>query len=171
MEFTLKSQILNFFVSFVFGIIFSIIFDIFKIFGIILNKISVNIRDFSYFLIYGIFSFLLSLAINNGDFSFYIVLAEFLGWILWHNTLSKKILRVSEKLIENIKKPLLDFFEQKLVKKSRFLKNKLSALLKSKKENIINNLKHRKNKEGTKKHGKKFLSDIFKINKTNSNKV
>ena len=130
MEFTLNTQIFNFFVSFIFGILFSIIFDIVKIFNIIFAKISINTRDFSYFLIYGLFSFLLSLAINNGDFSFYIVFSEFLGWLLWHKIFGNKIVKRLEKKVKKLKEYLLQFLGRIKRKLSSF-KNRIKGRCKS----------------------------------------
>ena len=131
MEFTLNTQIFNFFVSFIFGILFSIIFDIVKIFNIIFAKISINTRDFSYFLIYGVSSFLLSLAINNGDFSFYIVFSEFLGWLLWHQIFGNKIVKRLEKTVKKIKRYLLQFLEIKIKRNLNSFKNKIKVFCKN----------------------------------------
>ena len=171
MELTLKSQLFNFFVSFVWGIVFSIFFDITKIFDIILDKKSGNIRDFAYFFIYGIFSFILSLAINNGDFSFYIILGELLGWFTWRGTLSKKILKMIEKLINKIKKPFTQFLKNKVIIPLRLFNNKIKNTLRNKKSEATKITKFRKNKRNTKKCRKKFFSKILKINKTSGNKI
>lgn len=130
MEFTLNTQIFNFFVSFIFGILFSIIFDIVKIFNIIFAKISINTRDFSYFLIYGVFSFLLSLAINNGHFSFYIVFSEFLGWLLWHKIFGNKIVKRLEKKVKKLKEYLLQFLGR-IKRKLNSFKNRIKGHCKS----------------------------------------
>lgn len=130
MEFTLNTQIFNFFVSFIFGILFSIIFDIVKIFNIIFAKISINTRDFSYFLIYGLSSFLLSLAINNGDFSFYIVFSEFLGWLLWHKIFGNKIVKRLEKKVKKLKEYLLQFLGR-IKRKLNSFKNRIKGHCKS----------------------------------------
>lgn len=130
MELTLNTQIFNFFVSFIFGILFSTLFDIVKIFNLFFAKISINTRDFSYFLIYGVFSFLLSLAINNGHFSFYIIFSEFLGWLLWHQIFGNKIVKRLEKKVKKLKEYLLQFLGIIKRKLSSF-KNKIKGYCKS----------------------------------------
>ena len=171
MEFSLKSQIFNFFVSFIWGAIFSIFFDVTKIFNIILDKRGNNIRDFSYFFIYGIFSFLLSLAINNGDFSFYIILGESLGWFTWHCTLSKKIIKILEKLINKIKKPFTQILKNKVIRPLRLFNSKIRNILKNKKYSVTRNIKSRENKKNTKKRRKNFFPKILKSNKTSGNRI
>ena len=127
MELTLNTQIFNFFVSFIFGILFSILFDIVKISNLFFAKISINTRDFSYFLIYGVFSFLLSLAINNGHFSFYIIFSEFSGWLLWHQIFGNKVAKRLEKRVRELKEYLLHFLESKIKRNLNIFKNRIKV--------------------------------------------
>ena len=79
MEFTLKDQIFNFFIFLLFGVILSIFLDFLKILEFIFvgkNKgTSHNIRDILFFVISSLFSYLLILALNNGEISAYIFFA------------------------------------------------------------------------------------------------
>jgi|GEM_PF-5108989 len=144
MEITINTQVFNFFVSFILGILFSILFDLAKIFNVIFEKISINTRDFSYFLIYGIFSFLLTLAINNGDFSFYIIFSEFLGWFLWHQIFGNKIVKSLEKKVKELKGRLLYFLESKIKRNLNSFKNRVKNFCKN--EIFKKKRKNQKNK-------------------------
>jgi hypothetical protein len=137
MEFTLKDQIFNFFVFLFFGVILSIFLDLLKIleFAIIgRNKVTDhNIRDILFFVISSLFSYLLILALNNGEISAYIFFAEFFGHLVWRNTLSKKFVKFLEMIVQKFKNPILSiikFLEKKAKSSSSFFKNKIKKVYK-----------------------------------------
>ena len=137
MEFTLKDQIFNFFVFLFFGVILSIFLDLLKIleFAIIgRNEVTDhNIRDILFFIISSLFSYLLILALNNGEISAYIFFAEFFGYLVWHNTLSKKFVKFLEMTVQKFKKPVLyiiKFLEKKAKILSLLFKNKIKKVYK-----------------------------------------
>lgn len=137
MEFTLKQQIFNFFIFFLFGIILAIFLDFLKIIEFILHEkakhSSHNIRDILFFTISSLFSYLLTLALNNGELAFYIFFAEFLGYLLWRKTLSCRMVKFSENAIKAIKKPVKGAYKKIILKI-----NKLTTLCKNKLNKILN---------------------------------
>ena len=137
MEFTLKDQIFNFFIFLLFGVILSIFLDLLKIleFAIIgRNKVTDhNIRDILFFVISSLFSYLLILALNNGEISAYIFFAEFFGHLVWRNTLSKKFVKFLEMIVQKFKNPILSiikFLEKKVEILSLLFKNKIKKVYK-----------------------------------------
>lgn len=142
MEFTLSSQIFNFLASFLFGVIFSVFFDLVKIAEFIFDKNNRNIRDIVYFTIISLISFLLSLAVNNGGVSLYIYLAELLGWFAWHFTLSKVILGKLKNLTAKIKNIILFHLKNEIIKPLERLKLWTRQVF----ENNVTKIKKRKSK-------------------------
>ena len=137
MEFTLKDQIFNFFIFLLFGVILSIFLDFLKILEFIFvgkNKgTSHNIRDILFFVISSLFSYLLILALNNGEISAYIFFAEFFGYLVWRNTLSKKFVKFLEMTVQKFKNPILSiikFLEKKVEILSLLFKNKIKKVYK-----------------------------------------
>ena len=137
MEFTLKDQIFNFFIFLLFGVILSIFLDLLKIleFAIIgRNEVTDhNIRDILFFIISSLFSYLLILALNNGEISAYIFFAEFFGHLVWRNTLSKKFVKFLEMIVQKFKNPILSiikFLEKKVEILSLLFKNKIKKVYK-----------------------------------------
>lgn len=150
MEFTLKGQIFNFFIFFIFGVILSAVLDILRILESVLasrHKSSHhNVRDISFFIISSLLSYLLTLALNNGELCAYIFIAELLGYIAWHNTFSKNFLSFLKKIVKKLKKPILvvlKFLKEKTQKFTLPLKNKATKILKQ----VIDEIKLKKLKK------------------------
>ena len=135
MENTLYNQVFSFFASFLFGVIFSVLFDLLKIIETIFNKIDQNSIDIVYFIIISFCSFLLSLPINSGEVSFYILFAELLGWIAWHFVVSKKFLCKACATILKIKKIALTLLKTKIIYSSINFKNTVKEFIKKSVDN------------------------------------
>lgn len=145
MEFTLKQQIFNFFIFFLFGIVLAIFLDFLKIIEFILHEkarhSSHNIRDMLFFTMSSLFSYLLTLALNNGELAFYIFVAEFLGWTTWHKTLSNYLITFLESITFKIKRVVINFYRKKLSKLVLNFKNKITKILKPLSKKLLSTLK------------------------------
>lgn len=147
MEFTIKGQIFNFFIFFIFGVILSVFLDILRILEYMLVSrckfSNHNVRDISFFIISSLFSYLLTLALNNGELCAYIFIAELLGYIVWYNTFSKHFVSLLEKIVKKLKKPILvvlKFLKENTQKSVLPLKDKATKNLKK----VINYIKLKK---------------------------
>lgn len=144
MQITLSNQIYVFVIACLFGVILGIIYDLFRILRIVIRwtKIQIIFQDILYFSLSGVLTFLFMLAVNLGEVRLYIVVGEFLGWLVYYLTVGELVLkgtlfvvRILEKVFRKIKQklflPLVPVFEK--------LRNKLMSsimMLKKDKKNI-----------------------------------
>lgn len=130
--FTASTQIEVFLISCVVGIVLGIIYDIFRVFRIVIphSNILTNLEDVILISAYGIFLMCFAFSLMRGQIRFFFIVGNFLGFILWFFTLGSIIIRVANRikgyLLKAIKivtypiRRLLDFLTtmKKKVKKS-----------------------------------------------------
>lgn len=144
MEIHLISPVYAFLFSILLGIFLSIFFDFFKIinFTFEFKNIIIFIQDILYFGISGVITFIFLLAFNNGKISFFIILGEIFGWILWHVIAGNRITYFLSKKIYLLKK-----FFKRVVARILDLNLKLKKVLIKIKDLIYKKIKIRKQKE------------------------
>lgn len=101
MEEFIANQVYTFLYSIIFGIFLGLLYDIFRIVRLLASwkNISIFFQDILYFFISGIFTFIFILCYNQGIIRFYIFIAIFLGWTLYHFTIGKIVYSMSARII------------------------------------------------------------------------
>lgn len=114
----LVSQVLIFFYSCLLGMGLGVLYDLFRIFRMMINPhyIGIFIQDVVYFIISGIITFLFVLGLNRGEARFYILAGEGLGWIGYHLTIGEIIYRSSEKIVLYFNKIISNFVDKIKIK-------------------------------------------------------
>lgn len=153
----LSNQINIFILSYVFGILIGLIYDIFKCFRIIgfSKNYMILIEDILFMLILGIATFFLSLSFNDGKIRLYIVFSEFISMIIYKITISKlliyifmKILIILNKIkqiIMTILKPISSFLNKNLLfilSNTKIFLNSIKNILKCNRA-LVYNIFHR----------------------------
>ena len=89
-------QILSFLYSLVFGGFFALLYDIFKALRLTnhFSSIAIFFQDILYFIIVGLISFCLFLALASGEIRSYILFGFLLGAIIWRITVSKFFVKI-----------------------------------------------------------------------------
>lgn len=89
-------QTVTFLLSIAFGILFSVLYDVFKSVRIAcrLKKLTVALSDVVYFLVITLFTFCFFMLRTKGQPRAFAFFGELLGFVLWRLTLSKYFLRV-----------------------------------------------------------------------------
>lgn len=132
-------QVFSFFTAFIFGIGYSIFYCFFK--GIRKsfrhNVFVVFLEDILFFLVSAVVTFLLLLALTNGEIRFYMLLGIFLGFILFYFSLSAFLSSVIAAIFKGVKWCILrvahllgsifKFFGKKLRNCYKYLKKPLKA--------------------------------------------
>ena len=123
-------ELLIFWYSCLLGIGLGILYDVFRIIRMLINKrnITIFLQDIIYFIVSGFVTFIFVLGINEGQSRFYILAGEGIGWIVYHITLGEKIYHCSENIVKMIHTKFRNF------SKNIFLNIK-KILNKSKKNN------------------------------------
>ncbi len=158
---SLATQTKNFLLSLGLGFIMGFFYDLFRIIRISIskNKISVIISDLLYCIFFGFITFIFFITVNEGEFRFYLLLGEAIGFSVYYFSLGAIIFSFSEFLVDKIKKGIkrifcvlffpfkwifikikgvFDKFLKKGRKRSKNLKNKSKFLLKVNKHLLYN---------------------------------
>lgn len=106
------NQFQIFLISVVFGAILGLAYDFLRVYRVVANsdKSSVNIQDVLFFIISGIFTFLFIIVMTHGTVRVYIILAEFIGFLVYHFTLGNILLKFFLKIFLPIKKACLKLY-------------------------------------------------------------
>ncbi|MBO6126399.1 MAG: spore cortex biosynthesis protein YabQ [Clostridia bacterium] len=97
-------SILVFAYFFLLGIILGLLYDLFKIFRILIAKNSfIFFMDILYFVICSLVTFALCIFINSGIIRGFIFQGEFLGFIIYKYIFSRIILKFMQKILFGIK--------------------------------------------------------------------
>lgn len=114
-EINLKQQLISFCYSLILGILLCILYDLFKAIRINmkLKFICIFISDVLYFIISAFLTFLILLALTNGEIRAFILIGELLGFILCRISISKisyLIFSLIIKAIYKVKKTIYNCF-------------------------------------------------------------
>ena len=101
----ISSQLQVFLYSVGFGFILGIIYDIFKLFRLLIikNNRAVPIQDIAFFLLCAILAFVFLLVVNNGIFRFNILVALVAGFTVYYLTLGRFSVHLTISFIKNVK--------------------------------------------------------------------
>ncbi len=113
-------QLFSFLVSIAAGVLFCLIYDVFR--AVRKSKktddLTVFLQDIIYFAVIGIATFVLLMALSNGEIRGYIIIGLVLGFLLCFFTLSRifvwclcKVFNFAEKLSENLIENINRFFD------------------------------------------------------------
>ena len=114
----LISQISVFGYSCILGVGLGALYDLFRIFRMMINHryIGIFIQDVIYFIIIGVVTFLLVLGMNKGEARFYILAGEGIGWIAYHLTIGELVYRSSEKIVTYFNNRISNFVDKIKIK-------------------------------------------------------
>lgn len=151
MEINNLEQIRIFFNAFIIGILIGFILDLFKFLRITINfKDSlIVIQDFLFFFISGLVSMFYIVFFGDGKIRFYIILAQIIGFLVYHFMISHFILKIYI-LILNRLRGLFKIISIKIIRPIVFLFVKINFITK---KPILS--------------GEKKIKKIIKINKFN----
>lgn len=141
MQISLLNQFEIFFIAIIFGAVLGIIYDFLTIHRIITNsdRLSVTLQDIIFFALGGILSFLFIMVVTGGNIRSYIIVAEFLGFLMYHVTLGRIFIKIFSKIIFRIKRifsklyliifiPIIGFMQRKCTFFILFIKNKFKNI-------------------------------------------
>lgn len=123
------TQLEVFLISCIVGVVIGIIYDVFRIFRIVIphNSILVFIEDIILSIMYGVFIVCFAFALMRGQIRFFFLIGNFIGFILWFFTIgsviSKTALRLKLYILKLFK--ALIFPIRKLIHFFRIIKKKL----------------------------------------------
>jgi spore cortex biosynthesis protein YabQ len=105
MNFNIGLETANFFLSILLGLIFGMIYDLFRIARLAVKHktIAVFIEDILFFTVIAFLSFIFSLASTNGTVRGYQIIGEISGFSLYIATLGEATLYFADKIIKIIK--------------------------------------------------------------------
>ncbi|MDF2566818.1 MAG: yabQ [Oscillospiraceae bacterium] len=105
MEVSISEQSLIFLYSCVLGIGLGIVYDIFRIIRLAIKTgpIIIFIQDTIYFMVAAFSTFTFLLFFTDGQIRVYVLIGEFLGWILYYFTMGKLVINASKFIIKIIK--------------------------------------------------------------------
>lgn len=141
MEISLITQFQIFLVSVVFGATLGLAYDFLRIHRVIADsdRFSVNLQDILFFIITGILTFLFIIIMTHGTVRFYIILSEFIGFVIYRCTLGNILLKLFLKILLPVKKaclrlyliifiPVLGFFKKYFSLSRTFIKGKFKNI-------------------------------------------
>ena len=128
------SSVSVFFLSILFGAFLSIVFDIFKLFNIVISDkpICEFINDALYFSFSGFLTYLFLLITINGEIRFFVFIGEVIGWTLHHVTIGRYFVKFTFPIIFSCKKFLKNVCSKAvtpLLKTSKFKSFKISLII------------------------------------------
>ena len=108
---SLTRQVQNFLISFGFGFLLGIVYDLFFVVRNLISKKKAVaiICDTLFILLASLLSFLLLLVITDGQIRGYILLGELLGFLIYYFSLGVFVVKLLEEAVSIIKKILLFF--------------------------------------------------------------
>lgn len=129
-DLSLALQTVQFLQSIMLGAVFSIIYDIFYIIrSFFPRRIQpLMLLDFLYFLICGIILFQYLLRLNNGCMRYFIVLGVIIGWVVFHLSLSRLIVKIIDFILKWLRKILL-WLMKPVISVHRFLRHRMELPL------------------------------------------
>lgn len=100
----LNYQVCVFFYSILLGFFLGVVYDIFRLFRIIINTSNIWIfcQDILYFILSSLITFIFILTFNNGEFRLYVILGECIGWIIYYASLGEWIYSIARKIKHKI---------------------------------------------------------------------
>lgn len=128
-EISLSWQVISFSYALALGVFLALFYDIFRSIrkGKKCNAVAVFFQDVFFWLVTTFITFLLLIARCNGEIRGYILIGEFIGFLLYHFTLSRFIFPVFVFIVVSIRKfyklyfSVLSLFSDFLLKKIRIL--------------------------------------------------
>lgn len=95
-----STQLQAFLISCVVGLLFGLIYDVFRVFRIVIphNSILVAIEDIILLTAYGIFTICFAFSIMRGQIRFFFLVGNFIGFILWYLTIGSVIIKTALRL-------------------------------------------------------------------------
>ncbi len=158
---SLATQTKNFLLSLGLGFIMGFLYDFFRIVRISISKgkAAVVVSDLLFCIVSGFVTFIFFITVNEGEFRFYLLLGEAIGFSVYYFSLGAIIFSFSEFMVDKIKngikriftvllfpfkwifkkiKGVFDKFIKKGRKRSKNLKNKSKFLLKVNKHLLYN---------------------------------
>ncbi len=158
---SLATQTKNFLLSLGLGFIMGILYDLFRLVRIAVSKgkIAVVVTDLFYCVFLGFVTFIFFITVNEGEFRFYLLLGEGIGFGVYYFSLGAIIFSKAEYLVDKIKmctkrifkiifypfkfvfgkiKALFDKIWKKGRKRTKNMKNKSKFLLKVNKHLLYN---------------------------------
>lgn len=101
----LNEQFIIFLYLILLGVFLGFIYDIFRISRVIINTKTIIIffQDIIYFILCACITFGFILIFNNGEFRFYIIMSECIGWSVYYLTFGEFIYKITKIVNKNIK--------------------------------------------------------------------
>ena len=94
-----------FLLFFVLGLLFGLIYDLFKIFRNLTRfKIFIFFIDILFFVLFSLSIFKACVILNSGNVRYFIIQASFLGIIFYKFIISKKLSKLEQKMIKFLKR-------------------------------------------------------------------
>lgn len=88
------------------GFLLGVLYDIMRALRLSLtkSKIVLVISDISYFLLFGLITFLFILALNKGEIRFYIIAGELIGAFFYYISLGIAVIKITDKAVALLRK-------------------------------------------------------------------
>lgn len=104
--FSTQSQMLSFLLSIFLGVCVGVFYDVFRILRLSLSthKIVVLVQDILFWLFTAVASFLFVFVVNNGEFRFYFVFGELVGFAVYYFTMGAAVMKITQWLVKIIRK-------------------------------------------------------------------
>jgi len=101
----LNYQVCVFFYSILLGFFLGIFYDMFRLFRVLINvrNIWIFCQDIIYFILSSLITFVFILIFNNGEFRFYVILGESIGWIIYYVSLGECVYKIAKNIKHKIK--------------------------------------------------------------------
>lgn len=111
--FSLARQTQSFLVSFGFGFILGILYDIFFIVRLLISKskTALIISDMLYVAVASVLSFSMFLVVTDGEVRMYVIFGELLGFLVYYFSAGVFVNRVSEKIITFLRRFFTSLFK------------------------------------------------------------
>lgn len=129
MYMTVAPQTWNFLLACLLGAFLGVCYDLFRILRVAIppSKTSVFVQDILFAAITFICTFLFLQVITDGALRFFVLLGEFLGFIIYHFTVGVLVLKAATAIIRVIKR-VLRFLLLPFVKILRWMRKKIRSL-------------------------------------------
>lgn len=110
--FTVGTQVQAFLLSLGIGVVIGILYDLFRILRLSFtdNKVVVVVQDILFWSVSAVLSFLFVFVVNNGEFRGYLAMGELAGFALYYFTLGICVMKISQWLVNGIKKTVRSVF-------------------------------------------------------------
>lgn len=137
------AQIFTFLISLAMGAAICLLYDLFRIFRLCVKcgGISVFVQDMLFFTTSALLTFFLLMVRCNGELRLYVFAGEIFGFIIFHITVSRVIMKISSAIVKSTKK-MIAFISRKFYRPLRSALHrvgvKLSVRLRSFLDKLLN---------------------------------